>query len=71
MKQIVRLRRNLFVTIDSYPESNKTRWDDIAVGALAIILAALSVPALLGIDITKPNPQHTSCHHEHSRSVNL
>ncbi len=64
MKQIIPLGKGKFVTIDSYGESRETRRSNIMVAAFAMIISALTVGAMLGIDITSPNstPQHADPH---------
>jgi hypothetical protein len=66
MKQIIPLGKGKFVTIDSYGESRETRRGSITVAAFAMILSALTVGAMLGIDITSPN---TTTQHEYPRST--
>ena len=55
MKQIIPLGKGKFVTIDSYGESRETRRGSIIVAAFAMLISALTVGAVLGIDITSPN----------------
>ncbi len=59
MKHTVRLEPGRFIQLDSYYASHETRLYKICVAALSIIIAALTVGALVGIDITNPTPtQH-------------
>jgi hypothetical protein len=59
MKHTVRLSPGQFIHLDSYYASNETRLSKICVAALSIIIAALTVGAVIGIDITNPTPtQH-------------
>jgi hypothetical protein len=62
MKHIVRLAPGQFVHLDSYYASHETRFSNICVAGLAIIMAALTAGAVVGIDITNPTPtqQHVN-----------
>ena len=55
MKQIIPLGKGKFVHLDSYGEVSETRRGSIIVAAFAMIISALTVGAMLGIDITSPN----------------
>jgi hypothetical protein len=55
MKQIIPLGKGKFVHVDSYGASHETRRGSIIVAAFAMIISALTVGAVLGIDITSPN----------------
>ena len=57
MKHVVRLGQNKFIVLDSYDESSKTRLGSIAIALLALLLATISGAALVGVDLTKINPQ--------------
>lgn len=56
MKQIISLGNGKFIHLDSYGESRETRRSQLMVAAFAILIAAFTVGAALGIDITSPNP---------------
>jgi beta-lactamase regulating signal transducer with metallopeptidase domain len=64
MKQIIPLGKGRFVHVDSYGASHETRRGSIIVAAFAMIISALTVGAVLGIDITSPNTttQHGYTH---------
>jgi hypothetical protein len=56
MKHIVYLGNNRYVHLDSYGESPKTRAvSQVMVVAFALVIACITVPALVGIDITNIN----------------
>jgi len=55
MKTIYRLGKG-YVHMDSYPETHETR-PSIAVVLLSLLLAAITGGALVGVDITKPQPE--------------
>lgn len=57
MKRIYSLGKNRYLHLDSYPETNETRGGNIFVALLALLLAAITGAALVGVDITKINPQ--------------
>lgn len=59
MKHVVRLGQNKFIVLDSYDESSKNRLGSIAIALLALLLATISGAALVGVDLTKINPQAT------------
>jgi hypothetical protein len=65
MKHTVRLGPGRFVHLDSYYVSHETRLSKIWVAALALFIAALTVGALVGMDITNPTPTK----HENTRST--
>ena len=48
-----------YITLDSYGETYETRHWSIAIALLSLLLAAISGSALLGVDLTKINPQPT------------
>lgn len=56
MKTIYRIGKG-YVQMDSYGESSKTRLGSFAVALLALLLATISGSPLLGVDLTKINPQ--------------
>jgi len=56
MKAIYRLGKG-FVQMDSYPETHETRAWSIATALLSLLLAAITGGALMGVDITKPQPE--------------
>ena len=43
--------------MDSYPESHETRRWSYAIALLALLLAAITGGALVGVDITRPQPE--------------
>jgi hypothetical protein len=62
MKRIISLGKGKFVHLDSYGEVSETRRGSIIVAAFAMLISALTVGAVLGIDITSPN---TTTQHEY------
>ena len=56
MKTIYRMGKG-FVHLDSYPETHETRRWSYAIALLALLLAAITGGALVGVDITKPQPE--------------
>ena len=64
MKHTVRLAKNQYVLLDSYGESHKTRrTTNLMIAFLAVLISTITVPAMLGIDITSPTPQnHADTH---------
>jgi allantoicase len=64
MKHIVRLAPGQFVHLDSYYASHETRFSNICVAGLAIIMAALTAGAVVGIDITNTTPTQ---HHDNTQ----
>ena len=46
-----------YVILDSYDETHETRLGSIAIALLALLLATISGAALVGVDLTKINPQ--------------
>jgi hypothetical protein len=54
MKHIVRVGPGQFVHLDSYYGSHETRLSKICVVALSLIIAAITVGGVIGIDITNP-----------------
>ena len=67
MKHTVQLGSNRYIQLDSYSWSGRyQRMNKLMVAALALIIAAFTVPALIGIDITSPTPQnHADTHRTH------
>ena len=59
MKQIITLGKGKYITVDVYGNSHETRLGSIAICLLALLLATISGSALLGVDLTKINPQPT------------
>jgi hypothetical protein len=59
MKTIYSMGKGKYVILDSYGESSKTRLGSIAIALLALLLATISGAALVGVDLTKTNPQPT------------
>ena len=60
--------KRIHSTIDSRGKSHKTRRSDVIVFFLASTIAAITIGAALGVDVTNPNQPS---HHEHSRSIDL
>lgn len=54
MKQIIRIDKNKFITLDSYGESNETRLGTFLMALLVVAIAAMTACAMFGIDITAP-----------------
>ena len=46
-----------YITLDSYGESHETRRSDVVVFLLASIIAAITIAAALGVDVTQFNTQ--------------
>lgn len=59
MKTIYSMGKGKYITLDSYGETYETRHWSIAIALLSLLLAAISGSALLGVDLTKINPQPT------------
>lgn len=55
MKTIYSMGKGKYVTLDSYGVSHETRRGSIAVAIFSTIIAAITVSALVGIDITNPS----------------
>lgn len=64
MKHTVRLSPGRFVHLDSYYASHETRLSKICVVALSLIMSAITVSAVVGIDITNPSPTQ---HHDNTQ----
>jgi hypothetical protein len=63
MKQIYSMGKGKYITLDSYGESYETRRSNVVVFLLASIIAAITIAAALGVDITDPSPkQHHDIH---------
>ena len=64
MKHTVSLGNNRYIRLDSYGESNKTRRaTNLMIAFFALLISTITVPAMLGIDITSPTPQnHADTH---------
>ena len=61
MKHTVQLGNNRYVHLDSYSWSGRyRRMNKLMVAALALIIAAFTVPALVGIDITQIQQVHNN-----------
>jgi len=56
MKRIYSMGKG-YVTLDSYNGNHETRAQSIGVVLLSLLLAAVTGAALVGVDITKANPQ--------------
>ena len=67
MKHTVRLAKNQYIRLDSYGESTKTRrTTNLMIAFFALLISTVTIPALLGIDITSPTPQnHADTHRPH------
>ena len=61
MKHTVSLGNGRFLRLDSYGESSKTRAQNTALSfVFVLIIAVITVPALVGIDITTIQPIQTN-----------
>ena len=64
MKTIYSMGKGKYVHMDSYPETHETRGGNIFVVLLSLLLATISVMALVGVDPTNinphPNPQQNN-----------
>jgi beta-lactamase regulating signal transducer with metallopeptidase domain len=60
MKHIVKLGAKRYLHLDSY-ETHETPLANITVGVLAVLIAALTMGALVGVDVTNP-AQPTNVH---------
>lgn len=61
MKHTVALGNNRYVHLDSYGLSYRhEHMSRLMVGALALIIAVFTVPALIGIDITQIQQVHNN-----------
>jgi hypothetical protein len=60
MKHIVKLGAKRYLHLDSY-ETHETPLANITVGVLAVLIAALTMGALVGVDVTNPT-QPTNVH---------
>lgn len=68
MKHTVRLAKNQYIRLDSYGESNKTRrTTNLMIAFLAVLISTITVPAMLGIDITSTTPQNNADTHRPHR----
>jgi len=56
MKTIYSMGKGKYVHMDSYPETHETRGGNIFVVLLALLLAAITGAAAVGVDITNINP---------------
>lgn len=59
MKTIYSMGKNKFITLDSYGETHETRHWSIGIALLSLLLATISGAALVGVDLTKINPEAT------------
>ena len=46
-----------YIHLDSYGETHENRLGSIAIALLSLLLATISGAALVGVDITRINPQ--------------
>jgi len=60
MKHIIKLGINRYLHIDSY-KTHETPLANISVGVLAVLIAALTMGAFVGVDVTNPT-QPTNVH---------
>ena len=67
MKHTIRLAKNQYIRLDSYGESTKTRrTTNLMIAFFALLISTVTIPALLGIDITSLTPQnHADTHRPH------
>ena len=56
MKTIYSMGKGKYVHMDSYPGTHETRGGNIFVVLLALLLAAITGAAAVGVDITNINP---------------
>lgn len=64
MKHIIKLGAKRYLHLDSY-KTHETPLANITVGVLAVLIAALTMGALVGVDVT--NPTQTTNVHSTSR----
>jgi hypothetical protein len=57
MKTIYSMGKGKYVILDSYDETHENRLGSIAIALLTLLLATISGAALVGVDLTKINPQ--------------
>jgi len=57
MKTIYSMGKGKYVILDSYDETHENRLGSIAIALLVLLLATISGAALVGVDLTKINPQ--------------
>jgi hypothetical protein len=58
MKHIIKLGVNKYIQLDSY-ETRETPLANVCVGIIAVLIAALTIGAMVGVDITNPaQPNH-------------
>ena len=59
-----------YINLDSYGETHENRLGSIGVTLLALLLAAITGMALVGVDPTKSNPQPTHQTNETAHRTN-
>ena len=57
MKTIYSMGKGKYITLDSYGETHENRLGSIAIALLSLLLATISGAALVGVDLTKINPE--------------
>jgi len=57
MKTIYSMGKGKYIHLDSYGETHENRLGSIAIALLSLLLATISGAALVGVDITRINPQ--------------
>jgi len=67
MKTIYSMGKGKYITLDSYGENHENRLWSIGIALFALTLAAFTVPALIGIDITNINQQNNGITRSTSR----
>lgn len=60
MKHIIKLGVNRYIHLDSY-ETRETPLANVCVGIIAVLIAACTIGAMVGVDITNP-AQPTNVH---------
>jgi hypothetical protein len=67
MKTIYSMGKGKYITLDSYGESSENHLWSIGIALFALTIAAIAVPAAIGIDITNLNQQNNGTPHRTSR----
>lgn len=56
MKTIYSMGRGKYIQLDSYGEIHETRRWSVGIALFSVIIAAITISALLGFDVTQPQP---------------
>jgi hypothetical protein len=59
MKTIYSMGRGKYIHLDSYGETPETRRWSVGIALFSVIIAAITISALVGVDITQINSQYT------------